>query len=221
MKMIFWLVFVAIDICACFTNCTTLVYITKTYNIKIHVFTLIFLDSLISTTCYMIVTFLDLLLLARHTQPNYLLYFFTFLFTYYPNCCGAFLTLLISLLRYCLAKKSAQNIQPSNKKVSLFALAIFMFYAIFIITTCVLHAVFDLPLAFFIEVLSRPQKSPRTLRQWTMIFLQIPNFCNLLSLVTDIQMLKFLKKVIIPTKENVLSGLGIGLIFVVQKSTPA
>ena len=209
MKIMFWIVFVFIDVCACFSNFTTLVYITKTFNIRTHVFTLIFLDSLISTTCHIIVTFLDSLLLAGETQPNFLLNFFTFFFTYYPNCCGAFLTLLISLLRYCLAKKSAKNIQPSNKKVSLFALAIFLFYAIVIIIICVLHAVFDFPLAVFIEVLSNPEKSPRPLKPWTMIFLQIPNFCYLLSLVTDIKMLKFLKKVIIPAKENVLSSLGI------------
>ena len=200
MQTTFLIIFIVIDVCACFLNFTTLVYITKTFNIKVHVFTLIFLDSLISTTCCICSTFLDLFLSTTGFQPNYIFCFFLFMFSYFPNCCGAFLTLLISLIRYLLAKKSAKNIQPANQKVLLIALALFAVYATIICAFCVIHAVLDLALAYIIEVLLNPEQNPRSLRLVTIIFLQIPNYCNLLSLVIDIQMLNFLKKVIIPTK---------------------
>jgi hypothetical protein len=170
------------------------VYITKTFKITTHVFALIFLDSLISTTCNTVTTFLDASMLTGLLQPNYLIIFLSFFFTYFPNCCGAALTLMISLIRYCLAKKSAKNIQPSNKKVSLIACGIFTLYVILHITTSIIHAALDIPLAVFVEVFAHPEKSRRPLGLGTVFFLQIPNFCYILSLATDIQMLRFLKK---------------------------
>ena len=200
-------VFLVIDVCASLTNLTTLVYIATTFNIKTHVFTLLFLDSLNSTVCCMISTLLDSLLLAGQIQQNFPVCYLAILTFYLPTCFGPILTVLITLTRYILAKLSAKNIQPSNKKVSVIALALFTAFAAISLIVISIHAVLDLPLATSVEICIRGL-SARPINPLSALSLMIPIIYNVVSLVTDMKMIIFLRKVIIPAIANVLSGLG-------------
>ena len=116
------------------------------------------------------------------------------------------MTLLVSLTRYILTQKSAKNIQPSNKKVSTIAIAIFVTFAGVVIATCIIYTLFDLPLFGYVDVCAGRELQPRPIL--THVLLHAPNVCNILALITDIQMIQFLKEVIIPPKTNILQGLG-------------
>ena len=203
------MIFLATDICASFTNFTTLVYIAKTFNIKTHVFILIFLASINSTVCSMLSTVFDSFSLTENLQPNKHVCFVAFLTVHLSNSFGAIFNVLISIVRYFLAKLSAQNIQPSNKKVSTIALTVFTALAAISLSACMIHAVLDLPLAFSIEVCANRDLSERRIEPFSTLVLLIPNIYSLISLVIDMKMIQFLRKVIIPVKANVLSGLGI------------
>ena len=213
MKTIFLVIFLAIDICATFTNFTTLVYIATTFNIKTHVFTLIFLDSISSTVCSVVSTLFDSLLLAGKLQPNHHVCFLAFLIVNLSNCFGSIFTALIAIVRYFLAKLSAKNIQPSNKKVSTIALAVFAALASINLSAYLTHAVLDLPVAFSIEVCANRDLSARPIKPISTLLLLIPIIFSLISLAIDMKMIRFLRKVIIPVKANVLSGLGTYCIF--------
>ena len=208
MKTSFLVIFLAFDICAVFTNLATLLYIIKTFNIKTHVFTLLFLDCLNSSVCCVFSTLIDSLLLAGQIQGNIQVCLLAFLTGYLPNCFGAILTVLIAIVRYSLAKLSARNIQPSNKKVSAIALAVFTALAAFTLYICLTHAVLDWPLAISIEVCANTDVSARPVKLLSTLFLSIPNIYYLLSLAVDLKIIIFLRKVIMPTNPNVLSGLG-------------
>ena len=197
---------VLIDVCSCFTNLTTLTYILKTFNIKTHVFILIFLDSLNSSLFSISSTVFDTLFLTNKVQPNALLCLLAFLSSYLPNCFGSILTLLISLIRYTLARESARNIQHSNKKVSTFAILLFATSSTVILAICVIFALFDFSLVAFVDICAGKDVRPKHIA--ANLFLLAPNVWNVLALLTDIQMLKFLKKVIMPSNSNALQGLG-------------
>ena len=200
MKQIFLFVYVLVDYCACLTNLTTHIYILKTFNIKTHVFTLVFLDSLISSVCSFLSAILDTLFLVDIIKPSHVLCYLTFLTSFLPNCLGAVFTLLVTSLRYILAKKAAKNIKPSNKKVRTIALGIFVPILSAVLATCLLHAIFNMQLSLFIDVCSEQVPQPRIFG--TVIFLNFPNICNILALITDIQMIKFLKKVMFTTQNK-------------------
>ena len=125
------------------------------------------------------------------------------------------MTLLVSLTRYILTRKSAKNIQPSNKKVSIITVAIFGTFARVIIATCFIFALFDLPLFSFVDVCAGRELRPRLILAHCL--LHTPNIFNILALIMDIQMIQFLKKVIIPPQTNFLQGLGKTLIKIKYK----
>ena len=206
MKTVVLSAFVFIDFCSCFTNFTTLIYICKTFNIKIHVFTLIFLDSLISSSGSIISATLDTLFLSGLLQPTYLLCYSAFLSNFLPICFGAILTLLLSFIRYILARSSAKNIHPSNKTVVAISIAIFSSISSFVLLTFLVHALLDIPFVYFIDICSNLGFRPKKI--FSLFFLQIPNCCNILTLIIDLQMIRFLKKVIIQPQSNILHGLG-------------
>ena len=124
------------------------------------------------------------------------------------NSFGAIFNVLISIVRYFLAKLSAQNIQPSNKKVSTIALAVFAALASINLSAYLTHAVLDLPVAFSIEDCAKRELSARPIKPISTLLLLIPIIFSLISLAIDMKMIRFLRKVIIPVKANVLSGLG-------------
>jgi hypothetical protein len=109
----------ALSLCC---NTATLVYIISNFEIKTHVFTLLFLDVLFSTLCSGICVVLDLMVVSGLMNINFTYCTFSFLSLYLPSCYGAGITLAVAAIRYVLTRKSAQNKKVSNFKVSLISL---------------------------------------------------------------------------------------------------
>ena len=130
---------------------------------------------------------------------NYFPCLMLFLASYLPCSYGALLYLLISCVRYFLAKKSAKNIKPSNNKVLTFTLLIFLFFAILQATYFVSKSMLDIPFSFFTEACAYPEKEPRSYSFFNNIVLQMPNLFSIISLMVDMKIILFLKRIILPT----------------------
>ena len=207
--MSYLIAYVIIGIFSCLMNLVTLNFVFKSFNIKTHVFALLFLDSLNCSICAIISTITDAILLSGKLGQNYALCSVSFFVSYLPNSFGSVLTLLIALTRYTLTLKSAKNIRPSNAKVTALGLGIFATAVVTIISFFVYHFKFDIPTAYYIEACAYYDEEPRLMSKLTIFFLFHPNFLNVLSLLTDIRMLIFLKKVIMPLPKNeILEGPG-------------
>jgi hypothetical protein len=110
------------------------------------------------------------------------------------------LTLLIASIRYVLTKKSAKNIHPENGRVLLWSAGLFFAFVICTATFFITNFVYDFPFSKFIDTCANQE--PREYSGLTMTFLQLPNFFSFFAVLVDIQMLRFLKKTILPTSNN-------------------
>ncbi len=104
------------------SNSLTLVYIFQTFNIKTHVFTLLFIDALFSALCCALSSIVDFLVMFDFMEVKYIYCNLSYVAVYYSACFGAFVTLLIASIRYYLSIHSLQNIQP--EKVSKLAFSV-------------------------------------------------------------------------------------------------
>jgi len=197
-KMLFTFLvsYLVLDILGCFSNLSTLIYIFKSFEIKTHVFALIFIDSLICSLSSGISIIVDLFLFAGHLQPACVVAFFTI---YLPGCYGAVLTFLITTVRFYLAKKAAQNIHPSNKKVMSYAFTFFTLIATCYLSFFIICTLKDVPYSLFADSCINSNQEPRTQSISILSVLHTPFFFNFCSLINDLRMLQFLKKTILPT----------------------
>ena len=95
----------------CLTNFVTLLYILKRFDIRVHVFTLLFIDAIFSLICSLISVTLDTLLMANIIKVNLLYCHISFLTVWLPMFYGDILTFKVAFLRYYLTIKAAKNIQ--------------------------------------------------------------------------------------------------------------
>jgi hypothetical protein len=202
METIFKVIFLIFDVLALTANSTTLIYILQSFEVTTHVFGLLFLDALISTSCSFVAFTVDSLLLANQVSTTYLICTLAFLMTNLPCCFGALLTLLISQVRLTLAKKASKNIHPSNKKVIFVTLTLFLIISTSIVLYYGVNAMLNFPVAYFVDTCAYPNDEPRLFTQLHILVLQMPNAFNVASLVTDVQMLRFLKTVILPVNQH-------------------
>jgi ABC-type tungstate transport system substrate-binding protein len=100
------------------SNFLTLLYIVNSFNIRTHVFLLIFIDTLFSTSCCFVGVILYVFIAAEVIEINFIFCTLSFFVSYIPTNLGSFTTFLTSAVRYYLTIKSAKNIQPSKSKVS-------------------------------------------------------------------------------------------------------
>ena len=96
------------------SNGSTLLYILRNFNISIHVFALLFIDTLFSTACALLSMILDILVRAEVLQQSFTYCTMSFLALYLPAYYGSVLTFLVAITRYILTIKSAKNIQVKN-----------------------------------------------------------------------------------------------------------
>lgn len=157
MEIAFLTAFLAVGLLGFITNLSTLIYILKSFDINIHVFALIFIDSFMSTSSAGISTVLDIFVLSDVTDSSFLICSLQFLTCYLPNNFGALLTLIIASVRFVLAKKSAKNIIPSNFKVLAFSLAAFFLISLSTITYFSISIWFNLPYAYYVEACSQSE----------------------------------------------------------------
>ena len=102
------------------SNFLTLLYIVNSFNIRTHVFLLIFIDTLFSTSCCFVNrgSGLYVFIAAEVIEINFIFCTLSFFVSYIPTNVGSFTTFLTSAVRHYLTIKSAKNIQPSKSKVS-------------------------------------------------------------------------------------------------------
>ena len=98
------------------SNGSTLLYILQNFNIFIHVFSLLFIDTLFSTSCALLSLILDVLVRTEVLQQSFTYCTMSFLALYLPAFYGPVLTFLVAVTRYILTKKSARNIQVIQQK---------------------------------------------------------------------------------------------------------
>jgi hypothetical protein len=141
---------------------------------------------------------LDVFLVLKIFELSYASCLMLLFIAYYPCCFGALLNLLISSIRYTLARKAAHNIQPSNSKVLKSALLIFFIFVILQATYFGLNAIWNISFSYFVEVCAYPDQTPRPYSTLNGVVLQMPITFALISLMVDMQMIQFLKKTILP-----------------------
>jgi len=145
---------------------------------------------------------LDVFLVLKMFELSYASCLMLLFIAYYPCCFGALLNLLISSIRYTLARKAAQNIKPSNTKVLTWAFLIFFIFVILQVTYFGLNAAWNISFSYFVEVCAYPDQTPRPYSTLNGVVLQMPNIFALISLMVDMQMIQFLKKTIMPERGN-------------------
>ena len=185
------------------SNFTTLVYILRTFNIGVHVFNLIFLDDLISIVCSSFLFIFDLLFLNGVITNSYLNCTLAFMGANLPCNLGALLTMLIAFIRYYLTVKSAKNIQISNKKVLGCSMALVFLVTIFNVVYFTLSAMQNIPIALYVDACAYPDQEPRELSAINTFILQSPNIYNIIAVIVVLQLVRFLKKIILPRNNDI------------------
>jgi hypothetical protein len=149
---------------------------------RIHVFTLLFVDALMSTCGSGISLVTGHMILTGLLNRSFSYCNISYLTLYLPSYYGSALTLLVAIIRYISAKRSALNIQLSKNKVTFRAL--FAFVILIITTMCYIafNVTNDNPYAHVIEVCLHQDQEPRAISKWTVLAIQTGNLFNVVSL---------------------------------------
>ena len=89
-----YIFFLALGSLGFFSNSATVIYIARSFNIQIHVYSLLFIDSLISTACALTSLIIDLLLVFDILSKSFVYCVISHLSMYIPFCFGAILTFM-------------------------------------------------------------------------------------------------------------------------------
>ena len=103
--LIYFLIAETFGLCC---NVLTLIHILKKFEIKIHVFTMIFVDSVLTNIGCVFSIILEILLLSNLVERTRTYCTLVYSSVYVPFSCGAISTFLVALVRYILTKKSAR-----------------------------------------------------------------------------------------------------------------
>jgi hypothetical protein len=200
-----FIAFLILDLIGLVLNASTMVYIQTTFDIKKHVFLLIFIDASVSTICAGVSSIIDAVLFSGY--KNYPTCFIMVITNYLPCSYGALLTLLIAFIRYDLAKKAAKNIINSNREILGRPLLIFIAFASAQLSYFLLCLLMDIPFSYFFDECTSPQ---RETRYWyfSIFVLQCPNLFNLTSVIVDILLIRFIQKTLIPSANLGISNAG-------------
>jgi hypothetical protein len=148
-------------------NSVTLTYIVKRFKIGIrsfrssHVFTLIFVEALLSTSGCAVSTILHFLVVVEAIQISFAYCSNWFISVNFPLNLGSFLTLQIAAIRFYLTKKSSHNEHPSKTRVTLLSLAIFFVLLVANLSYAVINETLDIPYSFFVEACKYLEREPR------------------------------------------------------------
>jgi hypothetical protein len=185
----------ALDISGCLTNGLALLHIYRSFNLKIHAFSLLFIDSIISTASSLFLTLLHILYLTNQVEHSEVFCTLEFLGFFLPFYLGACTTFLVASIRLLLTIQSAQNKHPSNVKVSVTAFVAFGTAAAVFLLYIGISSATNAPFSFTVETCTRTKRHISTLNE---LALQVPSFFNILSLMVDLRLLKFVRKSVTP-----------------------
>ena len=218
-----YLFFLAFGSLGFLTNSATLIYIVRNFNIRIHVYSLLFIDSLISTICALTSLIVDLLLVFDVLSKSLVYCITSHLAIFIPTYYGSILTFMVALIRYVLGLKSSKNIHLSNKKVSLLSLTSFFLVVVVSAVFIGVNVALDIPYTLYVEACRVNDRDPRNVSSTNLIALRTGVFFNVASVVVDCLMVRFIKKttlkssvaptelsdIIFMVESNSISGLSI------------
>jgi hypothetical protein len=113
---------------------------------------------------------------------------------YFPSNFGAMLTLEVASIRHYLGVKASKSEYPSNSKVSIFALSIFVVYALFYFSYVAIISYLNIPYSFIVEYCVRPESESRPLANFVTLPFAFPNLFNIVSLIIDLSLICLLRK---------------------------
>ena len=184
------------------SNLATLVYILMNFQIRTHVYSLLFIDSLISSIGAILLTSLDILVQSGLLNISYAYCSVTFFSMFLPVFYGGFLTFMVALIRYVLAMKSAKNIQVQNSAVSKRSLSSFSVLVLLTLCYSAYNIWFDIPFAVFVESCFSGKGEPRPVTLTNIIANRTGVIMNLASVFVDILVVRFIKKTILPVNNH-------------------
>ena len=166
-------------------NVSTVIYILKNFDITVHVFALLFIDSLISTSCSFMATVIRGFVISNIFNWGFSNCTVLFLSTFLPTHFGGILTCLVAAIRLILTKKSAQNIQVSNSKVFILSFSTFLLFVALYGAYYAFNLMLDIPFVIVVEVCSSKSRPVGTMN-------------NMISIVLDILMIRFIRETVLP-----------------------
>ena len=176
-------------------NISTVIYILKNFDITVHVFALLFVDSLISTSCSFMATVIRGFVMSNIFTWGFNNCTVLFLSTFLPTHFGGILTCLVAAIRLILTKKSAQNIQVSNSKVFILSFSTFLLFVALYGAYYAFNLMLDIPFVIVVEVCSSKSRPVGTMNN--MMFRSGFIF-NMISIVLDILMIRFIRETVLP-----------------------
>jgi len=192
----FFIAFIIFDLIGLVLNASTMIYLQGTFDIKKHVFLLIFIDAAISATCAGIASIIDAMLIYGYrTYPTCFIMVMT---NYLPCSYGALLTLLIAAIRYDLAKKSSKNIIYTNKKILFLPLMTFIAFASAEFFYCLFCSLMDIPYALMFDECTLLHPEPRTYSIFNNLVIHMPNMFSIISVFVDVLLIRFLQNTLVP-----------------------
>ena len=195
MNLDFSFFLILINSVGCLTNLLTEIYILKNFDVTVHVFALVFVDSLISTSCSFMATVIRGFAMSNIFSWGFsncsVLFFSTFLPTYF----GGILTCLVATIRFILVKKSAQNTQISNLKVFIFSFSTFFFFVALTVCFYTVNLVLNIPYVLIVEICSNKRRPIGLLNA---LALRTGMIFNILSIILDILVIRFIRKTVMP-----------------------
>ncbi len=172
------------------------IFSSSTFDIRVHVFTLLFVDACISALFCAISFLVDLALIFEIIQYGSIYCNIAFVSYFYPTYFGVVITMLISAVRLFLAKKVFKNNRPSNFKVTFWALSYFGFTCVVNIIHVTVNMLLDIPFGKTIEGCAR--REPRQVSFTNLLMLLVANVYPIISIILDLILLAFIRKTVLP-----------------------
>ena len=176
------------------------IYCSSTFDIKVHVFTLLFIDACISSFSCAISFSIDLALIFKTIKVASTYCNISFVSYFYPTYFGVVSTMLIAAVRLFLAKKVFKCNRPSNFKVTFWAISLLVLIAAVNIVHAAVNMLLDIPFGKTLEGCARGEE-PRNVSLTNLLMLLVVNIYPVISIIIDLFLLAFIRKTIMPTTQ--------------------
>ena len=93
------------------SNFSTLIYILRNFDVKVHVYTLLFIDALFCTASALACLVVDVMAFSKTVEFDRAYCNASILSLLLPVLYGSILTFMVALVRYVLSVKAAKNLQ--------------------------------------------------------------------------------------------------------------
>ena len=122
-----------------------------------------------------------------------------FVSMFYSTYFGVFLTMLIAIVRYFLAKKVFKNDRPSNFKVTCFALSFFGLVVVVNLLHVTINISLDIPIGRIAEnCVHQATGEARQVSLTNSLMVLVINIYPVITIVIDLFLLAFIRKTVVP-----------------------